>query len=84
MGNQHDEINRHSPVFLGEASRTRGPLVLLAGGGGKMEILKALDLLFAVFGFFYAIGCAMTGRYDKAIFWMLLATNCEIGYRLAE
>ena len=48
-----------------------------------MDFLKTLDALVGGFGFVAGLLYAISGEWNKAIFFMVLATNCEIGYWLA-
>jgi hypothetical protein len=45
-----------------------------------MTMAAVFDVVFAVFLPAVAGVFAAKNRYDKATFWLLAATNCEIGY----
>jgi hypothetical protein len=49
-----------------------------------IEIIRMLDALICVFGFSAGIAYAYKGEWVKAAFFMALATNCEVGYWMAE
>jgi hypothetical protein len=52
--------------------------------GLYLNIAKFLDALVGGFGFIAGIAYAIDGQWDKATFFMVLATNCELGYWMAR
>lgn len=48
------------------------------------NIVLAINMLIAVLGVAVAVCCAFYGRWEIAIFSLVAATNCEIGYRFSR
>ncbi|MCD8350070.1 MAG: hypothetical protein LUC93_05590 [Planctomycetaceae bacterium] len=48
------------------------------------EFAKQVDGLVAAFAFVAGITYAIEGTWHKAIFFMILATNCELGYWMGK